>query len=851
MIGRALVIGAADGGADDPPSAAELDVGRVTALLAPRFEVEQLSGRAATRDGILAAYARLIECTDARDAAVVYFAGHGGLAFDLEPVSDPALPSRFQFIAPSDYEQTTEEDFRGISSLELSLLLARLTHKTHNVTVILDCCHSAQMSRGDTEVGEPRAVELTRTGIRRHLEAVRARHGADASLSPTGNPHAVRIVACGEWQPAFEMTAPDGPTGSLTHALLEALRSIGEPRADEPRAGEPRAGEPRVSWRMIGAAIREQVLQRAPNQRPMIEGPVRRRPFSLEEVHDRSVSLVRRDGALRLVGGRITGVTEGDVYGVTAVSAGRRDASTELGRVRVERAEASHSIARALEEHGGPAGIPDHAVAWPIELALPRAPVRVVASGAEREQLAAALERSARLRVADDGEGAVGELHLHGGVIGVHTFDGVPLGSRSGAWSQGDALRQLEQLATARILLELAGEGIAPEDIDVEWGTVHGGERAPRPPDGAAVSAGDEIYIALHNHSRRPLFAHVFNIGIRGEITCLSGSAADGMRLGPSRECFVGAGSDLQPTFPVAWPEGVRRDLPAVDRLVAIVTTEATDLRGLATDDPCGARRAMYGGTSLQRLAAQLQSGDKRSVGSQADEPFLVVHRSWVLYPLSAPVALAGFAADDDPTDTRGASTRAAWCGGAGVMRTLAIRLRDVAAAGPLRLDALVCTRSADRGRTYEAHTFRLDGAAPAGGLELWRGAARDLIEIFVWATPEPAGRPDLRDLLAPAFERPEIRETMGEAIDALVVSDEQAPWAMAAGACAALANAAGVCLRAALPDAAGLVHLSFPLADPPRHLSRYRAPGVELDLELVDLGGLGALGAPGAHPPP
>ena len=90
MIGRALVIGASDRAPADPPSAAELDVGRVAELLAPRFEVERLSGRAATRDAILGAYARLIERTGERDAAVVYFSGHGGLAFDGEPASEAA-----------------------------------------------------------------------------------------------------------------------------------------------------------------------------------------------------------------------------------------------------------------------------------------------------------------------------------------------------------------------------------------------------------------------------------------------------------------------------------------------------------------------------------------------------------------------------------------------------------------------------------------------------------------------------------------------------------------------------------------------------------------------------------------
>ncbi|HYS34058.1 MAG TPA: hypothetical protein VEO01_00275, partial [Pseudonocardiaceae bacterium] len=38
-------------------------------------------------------------------------------------------------------------DLRGITAIELSVLQARLTRRTRNVTVILDCCHAAHQSR--------------------------------------------------------------------------------------------------------------------------------------------------------------------------------------------------------------------------------------------------------------------------------------------------------------------------------------------------------------------------------------------------------------------------------------------------------------------------------------------------------------------------------------------------------------------------------------------------------------------------------------------------------------------------------------------------------------------------------
>src|SRR3954451_8056059 len=128
----------------------------MTGLLERRgFEVRLCAGGDATRAGILAAYERLISDVRDGDAALVYYSGHGGFARpgkaaaaqrvdDLE-ITGP--PPDLQFIVPVDYHESSETDFRGITAVELSVLLARLTERTHNATVVLDCCHSAHMSR--------------------------------------------------------------------------------------------------------------------------------------------------------------------------------------------------------------------------------------------------------------------------------------------------------------------------------------------------------------------------------------------------------------------------------------------------------------------------------------------------------------------------------------------------------------------------------------------------------------------------------------------------------------------------------------------------------------------------------
>jgi len=671
--GRALVVGAwhtplASGG----PSSADVDAERMAALLEARgFEVCLLRGPDATRDRILGGYLELIGKA-AKDRAagkvadapvVVFFSGHGGYRTDLpaEDVAEvdpeePPVPEVFRFIAPQDYRQSDDGDFRGISSWELSLLQEGLTRETRNVTVILDCCHAGQMSRGgkrgqakDGDTESKRSFELTRSSIRRHMRAVRARPDVlgqlarTAELCPTGNPNAVRLVACGAWSSAFPTTDAQGrATGMLTDALIATLEEIGEVT---------------VPWRAIGAAIRERVRQRTSRQLPFIEGPLHRRLFSLEEVSSAWIPIASREGGLVLEAGRISGVSVGDVYGVTRFDAPRLEPATEIARIRVEQVAALHAVARQLEWRNGHASLPERSIAWPLELAIARQPVRVVAPERARQRLEVAVSASPRLRVAAAGERAIAELRL-GDELELRVEDGTRLYAIDGAWSEATAIRQLQDLATAQSLRELQGEGLSRGEVEVEWGTDQKGVRTEQL-DGADIDEGEQVYIRIHNRSDHVRYAHVFNLGPRGTISRLSDLCPTGILMGAGETHPVGAIDEA--TFEATWPEGVQRDVTLIDELVVIVTTAPADLGVLETSAarPKGGLRS---GTSLQRLLAHLHQGGTRRTGGLAPERFLVVHRWWRLHPNPSP-ALSGSpdrAAEDPPDQPSSARTRSA-----------------------------------------------------------------------------------------------------------------------------------------------------------------------------------------------
>ena len=230
------------------------------ALAARGFEVRLRPPAEATRAGILDAYEKLIAGAGPDDAIVVYYTGHGGFT---EP--GHADRAELQYILPTDFGATTEADFRGIASAELSLLQLRLTEITPNVTVILDCCHSGLMSR---------AAGLTARGlgptphawIRDHLD----RLGLPTGLIPAeGNARAVRIVACAPEERAFEYENADGRwTGLLTESLAGALAE---------------AGAEAVTWAALMDRVRHRVVGLGYGQRPESEGPAGRLLFSTEE----------------------------------------------------------------------------------------------------------------------------------------------------------------------------------------------------------------------------------------------------------------------------------------------------------------------------------------------------------------------------------------------------------------------------------------------------------------------------------------------------------------------------------------------------------------------------------------
>lgn len=618
MARRALVLGSQIEGL----RGVDNDTRRMAAMLDARsFTVDLRIGADATRAGVLAGYDQLITASGPDDAAVVYYCGHGYHA------SVPQEGRSWQCIAPTDLREGTSTDWRGITAWELSIKQAQLTARTRNVTVILDCCHSAQLSRSDIAVGaRPRALpHPVHTGFDHHLAVLRATYGpAFDAVDPVGNPDAVRVVACGQSEVAFEYPDAAGQYhGVFTDALIDVLDQVGTASA---------------SWAALIGAIRTRVLRQFSRQRPDIEGPIRRGPFSLTEHDDlRRVAVTAAGEQFRVSVGRLTGAAVGDVYGVLPAGSPILDDTCTLAHLEVTEVFATTVSARRT---AGVDPIPGDAFAVPIHQRASRWPITIEGSQPARAEVETAIAVSPTLRSSSPGEvGALATVHVENDAVTIEDAAGPlfpPVPFPSGL---GGVLAHLANLGVAQGLRELEGaHGVLAGELAIDLGTVRDGQTRRLPDHGGVLGLADRYYVRIERLGQRPLFVHVLNLSARGKLTLLTHFARGGVvldRRNPS--IMIGQRADgALVGVGLRWPEGLPRSgMPRLTEFVVIATPTTTDLSGLETRELAVTRS---GGSQIQRMLAQLCDGKYRG-GSGTGAPngaldgFLVKRLSVLLDP--------------------------------------------------------------------------------------------------------------------------------------------------------------------------------------------------------------------------
>lgn len=861
MAKRAFVVGSETEGL----SGAIGDAERVAAALRDwyGFEVELCSGAHATRAGILAGYERLIGVSEADDAALFYYSGHG--AFAEGPGPEGRGVEKAQCIVPVDYHETTDEAFHGILAQELSLYLARLTTKTENVTVVLDCCHASGMSRDPT--ARPKAlqrpIKASFAMLDARVQKALAEHGGKlVGLAVVGNPHAVRVAATGMRNYAWEYTNDAGHrAGALTDALLLAL--------DEAKGQ-------RVTWEALGDRVREQVLARFPSQRPEIEGPARRLLFDRAEGGATGALALGCDaeGVHILRGGRVHGVHEGDEYGLAEPGGSAFDPGRSLGTARVVETRAAEAVVELSLVNQ--AKLQPGVRAFPLRLSAPRRSVRLEASAPERAAITQALAADRLLRVVDgkrdDALPPLAQVRVAHGMVELLDVSGKP--AIAPAPYDERSIRELKvnlhRMAAVQRLRELKSEpsaGLPAGSVEVSWGRVEGDKAVELEEAGALLEVDQAIYVKVRNvhPEKKRVYVSIIDLGIGKKVTLLTRDWPSGRELEFGEACIFGEGTDRTLRgAKLSWPAGLPKDEPRSETILVVTAEKPQNLRPVEQEGLSATARGGVGGSALAQLVARAQGGGARDLsGPQEAEGFLVHAIEFQLCPwrLGAPMS-EGFLIDDRPSPTtiafaaaKGAvaengsgaglalaAQAAARSGGralgfgpvARVPRRLALRLNELVVhdvrtlfgAADVRVDALVITRQSQAnapasggapgpGQPFMAYTRQFpdvrDGERlPFDDVLIYEGEVRDFVDLRVWVSRDRGEAKALSEMLQEELNTSEFRKAAATLLGLTAIAPQAGTIVASVAASATVGKIAWRLLSQALPKSIGVYQTSL-----------------------------------------
>lgn len=586
------------------------------------FEVKTCLGPHATRAGIYEAWQQLIATTGSNDTIVIYYSGHGGMVESALEKDRTGKDWRYQFLVPLDFENSSEDDFRGILDVEISHLLRKITDRTSNVTILLDCCHSGRIARAP-EYGDraaprriaPVAYDDVAAFRDLHLQRVFAEDQNDWGTGSfrEENPNVVRVVAAAASETAWEYHGADGLwRGAFTEALARIL--------------EDTHGK-NIPWKTSLLRLQELVHSRFPTQHPQVEGPEARIPFLMQRVESKAIHLKMEDEMPVLQAGRMSCVHEGSIYGVLSLGSEEASTTKEIAECEVEAASLFQALGRlrySSEIHSLP---PEGALAFLKQSALCKWPIKT--SPETLVVIGDALSGSSFLRNSDPTEyrEVILEITFENSFLAVRSAHGHRVAMRylnpEDVSQSTDVCKAIifdaDRLARAQHFLTLRSEHHQEQlahSVAIQVGLVENrylgkmllGNGTDR------VRTGDRIYLELSNEGTETVYINILYVNVQGKISLISRSSPLGIELPSGRSHWVGKNRfDILEGLKVSWPSDMSQALPVNETLVIMLTQSPLDMRPLETPDrPPPAFRGSS--TALDSMMLQLSHGHRRNV---------------------------------------------------------------------------------------------------------------------------------------------------------------------------------------------------------------------------------------------
>jgi hypothetical protein len=547
---------------------------RITRFAAPAVRAastSRLSSLQPTRDALRGFLEKLAEEVGPDDAVFLYYSGHGSR---VTTKVNGQLISR-EALVPVDYwNEDAPQSQRLLYDYELNGLLARGPERAGPLTVVLDCCHSASVDRGNGErrVEIPEVQELS-------SEAPSGGLAKDASGMASAAAAHMLVAACRADESAYE-ARPDETwpqQGAFSRALAQLLEEVDKPLQE-------------LRWWDISVALIDRLKSLATDtanrpQNPLIVGHGGRRVFGGPWARrDLGFALSQSGESFRIGAGTLTGLSEGAEVAVYGAEPDRfpllnsaQDHAARIGLLRVDEAKTSSCTAVSvngsfklpqgargrLVRPGEPdlltvaldpfdTGLAARLAAWGIVGAPPESP------GAE-----------ARLRRENGWLYLGDEIYDHGGQPPLASFPADVPGLAEAVLDHYSRYRQALRLPSrcdlAGVLevklLDCPERQLSAEDLQApSFDELLSGD-----PWRYEVREGDGFVIRIANRAKDPLEVFVINCAGSGRVEYL-GSAqipAGAMHvLWSSRKL----GIPFQPTVATDWTE-------TVERLIVVGTT--------------------------------------------------------------------------------------------------------------------------------------------------------------------------------------------------------------------------------------------------------------------------------------
>lgn len=135
--------------------------------------IKLLTGKKATREGILKAFDALLERTDEKSSVLLYYSGHGGMYSDNTFIKDEAQKKpeaenqKYFHLCPNDYDPNNYET-TWIKAEEIKYKISQL--KSRRLVFFLDCCHAAGMTAGVASLSAQQPRHTNADGLAQNLD---------------------------------------------------------------------------------------------------------------------------------------------------------------------------------------------------------------------------------------------------------------------------------------------------------------------------------------------------------------------------------------------------------------------------------------------------------------------------------------------------------------------------------------------------------------------------------------------------------------------------------------------------------------------------------------------------------